>query len=63
MNIITQREAIYRAETAIETALDALSKETGLHAKNIVVQNIFDTDKNVDPAIKVNITVSRLTDQ
>lgn len=62
MNIQALRGAIYNAETAIETALDTLSKEAGLHANSITVQNVFNIDKNVAPAIKVNITVSRLTD-
>lgn len=62
MNITEQRVAIYKAETAIESALDELSKTGRLQTDSIIVQVIMDKDKNIFPALKVNIVVSKLSE-
>jgi len=63
MDIKEQRVAIYKAETAIEAVLDALAEDTGFQAKTINIQNVWDNDKNIEPAVKVNIVVSRHKDE
>lgn len=62
MDITQQRQAIYKAETAIESVLDELSKTAKLQTASVVIQTIMDKDKNIFPALKVNIVVSRLTE-
>ena len=57
MNITEQREAIYNVETAIEAELDRLRDSAGLDVTGIKVQTIVDFDKNIYPALKVNIDV------
>lgn len=58
MNITEQREAIYNVETAIEAELDRLRDSAGLDVTGIKVQTIVDFDKNITPALKVNIEVT-----
>jgi len=60
VNIQDQRRAIYDAEAKIETVLDEMAEKSKLHAESIAIQTILDQDKNVAPAVKVNIKVSKL---
>jgi len=60
MDIKSQRKAIYAVENVIENALDDFRETTGLNVESIAVQTILDDDQNCDPALKVNVKVSRL---
>jgi len=60
VDIQDQRRAIYDAEAKIETVLDEMAEKSKLHASSIELQTILDQDKNVAPALKVNIKVSPL---
>ena len=60
-SIKDRRVAIYKAESGIEAILDELKENVELYVESIVVQNLMDKDKNVFPALKVNITLSKFT--
>ena len=62
MNIQDQRKAIYTAESDIEEILDVLRSSAKLIVNGIGIQNVMDDDHNVAPALKVNLSISKLNE-